>query len=1215
MYSQSKITTAVASALLCMVAGTASAQGLTANNGQTATNTESIVVTDSSSYGMQTGETVPQDGRNTLINNGTITVENGYGIGLPYSNGTVQNNGVINAKGGTAIVVNGSVSQTPDQNQILLGEKSATTGMILVQAATNTTIDVAEGAVIDGRIIVQNVSDADKNKGKLSGTVIKGYVNISNQTGTIGGAVIMGDATGELSFVNSTFSGNKVEGDDVAGGAVYNYGTPFKQVGGEYSSNTAVSTGYQPTEDDPIRGGAIGGAIMLKGNPGTVFEDVVFKDNTAVARKTDTSTGGVAYGGALLVDYSTGNATGVAQASDVEFHITKDMTYSGNTVSSDSSGTQIDTWGYHVPSVQAGGFLFLDRGSEATFKVDAGATLMIGSQVTTDDTDSIASSIPNTKTSTNSGKHAKVAKTGEGELVVNSSFNKYYGTVEVQNGKMTVNSAWALKNAVNVENGATLALKSFTIDSAEKSGNQDVSGNKIGGSILVKAGGTLETSTDQVFTKALDTEATATDAGTLKLQGVTFEKNGALALTDDLYNLAYAESASKLITNGHVVMLGSLIAKDQEGIESKDTVTLDDLTNVGPNVTLNSVTVQSQNKNLQIGGEEPTGVAYRAESLSVAAVDLGTGNTVTVDGGKTLNLTGSSADAPVVKHSGDEPLQVVVKANSTVELGGAVSQGGILSGTVDVNESGTLLVHGSKVFTVEKAQGAGTIAVGSDALAGTVVLKDLSGFTGMIFVDPEWKDGVNPVSAASHVVMSIPNAGFAGYEVSARNSMTVIGANAGDADAAFNRIAVAQNIAWKDDVTAALYAAETIRLNSGSILIDGNLTNKADAPVRVANQVTVAAQGMLIIDQQKFADSSVVEGNLVVAEKAFLGVANAAEGTVQLTNENGTVDFKGQVLTDNPFITAHVDESGRQLVNTLDASSGLEAVSSLGIQAMTRRADFKIAEAVANHTAMDTVLTNPLNLWVDVSGEQYKSDDLKSGGEFKADMGYAVFGADFAVADTWSAGVAVQYGTGTLRSPVAGIHNEIDTWGVALYGTKSFNGGACKLVGELAYTASENDITASQTALNQKVDAKIYSVGLRAQHTFALGALEVIPSIGVRVSRLETDSMSIGEVRVSDQDQTFTQIPLSVTFSGFEGTIGGWTIAPRARVAYVPTFGDKSISIYSHETDVIDTNPVQGDFGLRAVRDNLQLSADIQAGAGSYGTTAVGARVGLNYTF
>lgn len=522
MYSQSKITTAVASALLCMVAGTASAQGLTADNGQTATNTESIVVTDSS-YGMQTGQTVPDGGRNTLINNGTITVEKGYGIGLLYSSGTVQNNGVINAKGGTAIIVNGSVTQTPDQNQILLGEKSATTGMILVQAATKTEIDVAEGAVIDGRIVVQNVSDADKNKGTLSGTVIKGYVNISNQTSTYGGAVFMGDATGELSFVNSTFSGNKVEGDDVAGGAVYNYGTPFKQVGGEYSSNTAVSTGYQPKENKPIQGGAIGGAIMLKGNPGTVFEDVVFKDNTAVAHKTETSTGGAAYGGALLVDYSTGHATAVVRASDVEFHITKDMTYSGNTVSSNSSGTQFDTYGYHVPFAQAGGFLFLDRGSEATFNVDAGATLTIGSQVTTDDTDSIASSIPNTNTSTNSGKHAKVAKTGAGELVVNSSFNKYYGTVEVQNGKMTVNSAWALKNAVNVENGATLALKSFTIDSADKSGNQDVSGSKIGGSILVKAGGTLETSTDQVFIPSACTEATVTVRYS-EAAGVTFPK-------------------------------------------------------------------------------------------------------------------------------------------------------------------------------------------------------------------------------------------------------------------------------------------------------------------------------------------------------------------------------------------------------------------------------------------------------------------------------------------------------------------------------------------------------------------------------------------------------------------------------------------------------------------------------------------------------------------
>ena len=50
-----------------------------------------------------------------------------------------------------------------------------------------------------------------RTRANFPGQSFKGYVNISNQTGTIGGAVIMGDATGELSFVNSTFSGNKVE--------------------------------------------------------------------------------------------------------------------------------------------------------------------------------------------------------------------------------------------------------------------------------------------------------------------------------------------------------------------------------------------------------------------------------------------------------------------------------------------------------------------------------------------------------------------------------------------------------------------------------------------------------------------------------------------------------------------------------------------------------------------------------------------------------------------------------------------------------------------------------------------------------------------------------------------------------------------------------------------------------------------------------------------
>ena len=65
--------------------------------------------------------------------------------------------------------------------------------------------------------------------------------------------------------------------------------------------------------------------------------------------------------------------------------------------------------------------------------------MTIGQGVTTDDTDSIASSIPNTDIETNGGKHASITKVGAGNLVINSSLNKYYGTVDVEAGRLSVN--------------------------------------------------------------------------------------------------------------------------------------------------------------------------------------------------------------------------------------------------------------------------------------------------------------------------------------------------------------------------------------------------------------------------------------------------------------------------------------------------------------------------------------------------------------------------------------------------------------------------------------------------------------------------------------------------------------------------------------------------------------------------------------------------------
>lgn len=353
-----------------------------------------------------------------------------------------------------------------------------------------------------------------------------------------------------------------------------------------------------------------------------------------------------------------------------------------------------------------------------------------------------------------------------------------------------------------------------------------------------------------------------------------------------------------------------------------------------------------------------------------------------------------------------------------------------------------------------------------------------------------------------------------------------------------------------------------------------------------------------------------IAGTLSVAEGSFIGVTNATEGTFKLAD---TITGTTEVVTDNPFIEGEISTADGTLTNTLNADSGLSALASLGILSMAHRADFTLSETIADRTAIGQQLHAGVNLWADVSGERYEADGLAHGAEFKADMGYAAFGGDIALGQDYTVGAAFQYGKGTLRSAVSSIRNEIDSYGFALYGAKDF--GAAKVVAEASYLWTENDITASQTALNQSVDANVWSVGIRGQHAFKAGAFTFTPSVGVRYSHLETDAMTIGAVNVEKQKQDLIQVPLALRVTAGETNAAGWQLAPFFKVAYVPTFGDKEIEVLSHETDVIDTNPVQSAFGLRAQNGNLLLNADFTVGGGKDGTSSVGGKIGVKYAF
>lgn len=278
----------------------------------------------------------------------------------------------------------------------------------------------------DEEIINQQITDRDYGK----------YITSTSSYGNItGNSVIYGPSSGlagGAAYISSY----------VSGGTVYVPTVTFNN--SNIMNNKAVASA------DSVYGSSAGGALFIKGSD-AVFNDAVFTNNLAESQ-------GVFYavGGAILADAKVN--TGINQQTNIIFNNTKDTVYSGNEVkSADTDNRWYDTYGGLAQT--SGGFLFLDRSSNATFNITNGSTLTIGTESATGDTDSIASSIihsPNVVTSS-------IEKIGDGTLTINSDFNKYYGTLAVKEGTVNLVKQVNLKNSVTVDKNAILNLSNVEL--------------------------------------------------------------------------------------------------------------------------------------------------------------------------------------------------------------------------------------------------------------------------------------------------------------------------------------------------------------------------------------------------------------------------------------------------------------------------------------------------------------------------------------------------------------------------------------------------------------------------------------------------------------------------------------------------------------------------------------------------------------------------------
>lgn len=636
---------------------------------------------------------------------------------------------------------------------------------------------------------------------------------------------------------------------------------------------------------------------------------------------------------------------------------------------------------------------------------------------------------------------------------------------------------------------------------------------------------------------------------------------------------------------------------------------------------------------LEVGGKETGGVlALGVQSDAVA--NAGTLNVDTNIGQKGLVEVnaGSFTASKTVTNNG----QLVVKEGAALAVGGSLelkagsntAVEGILNTAKDaklnVETGAKLALNGVAAIeqidvTKHDNHEEALVTVGDNAKAGKAIIKKLGVGAEHLtfFLDPIWQEGAG-ISDASSLALTDLSSGVTSKFIVGQNSVLSLGATTAVAEQAFADIAHVNGKTWGEDITAAAYADKPVDLGlTGGLVINGGLTSSGTVVTPTAKDVNVASKGMLIINQDNvvadraFFTAGSEDAKVTLANGSYVAIVNAVKDAAPVKLA-GTVDNQGaDVVTDNPFF------SGSIVTNTLttkfESEAGLAAIASTGIQSMARRADFVMSETVANRTSLDQQLNAGFNLWVDITGERYEADKLDNNGSFRSDAGYAMFGGDMQVAEGFTAGMALQYGDASVRSDISSIKNSIKNYGLTAYAGQKF--GDAKVVGELAWLKSENKITASQTAMNQKLDVNVYSAGVRAQYELAAGAFKFVPSIGLRVSHLETDDMTIGTIKATDSDLTYVQMPISLRISGGEVAASGWTFAPSFKVAYVPTFGDKEIKVYGASQDVLDMSPVQADFGLRAVNGNLMFNADMMIGCGEYGTSSIGGKVGVKYVF
>ena len=393
-------------------------------------------------------------------------------------------------------------------------------------------------------------------------------------------------------------------------------------------------------------------------------------------------------------------------------------------------------------------------------------------------------------------------------------------------------------------------------------------------------------------------------------------------------------------------------------------------------------------------------------------------------------------------------------------------------------------------------------------------------------------------------------------------------------------------------------ATRTISGNA-NIVFAGDLLMNFEAVKDAAGNETSVYQ-MSMVDRAELAKMGAVAG---------LGAAYGmfAEG---VDNNSSSAQFNKWLYTS----TTSPMNDGTKEGNFVALQTAAKDVASLGattgVQTMTMDAVNQMGETVADRVSLLTQRAAGVNVWAAANGGMFEAKSLFDGAGYESDIYSGVLGVDYQFACNAVLGAALTIGTADTdnKNSTVKASTDSDLVGFSVYASKTF-ADVLGVSADIGYLTASNDVTAygygQAWKFSQDTDA--FTIGLRAEVLAEVGAVKLVPHIGIRYTALSTDGFEAG-YKTEIDDQNVFQMPVGVTVSGDFQT-GDWTVAPKFDLSVVPTFGDKDADLKLgitgvNATDnlavrVIDSNPVQATLGVNATNGAWGFGLNYKLGVGS----------------